>query len=124
MYTIIDGEQVDLGVAYGYCYQPQVIGQRGETARSYSPIDGEWNIHPYFDTAAEAVQWLVDRGVAGEVMRFAHDKPVDKRGDDYSPWVTSGVVATVDGETLYEKLESFRAAVEWARKQGERFRNV
>lgn len=118
----------DSGACYGYCYQPQILsspekpvsGLSSYTEHGYRPgIDPPskygpgYNWHPYCATREEAVQWLLDRQLLGQVQRYAHTieprdrtKPVESvRGfnsyliSHYRPWLTAGVTDVVS-ETL------------------------
>lgn len=101
MYTVINGEEIPLGEAFGYCYLPQIKSLNGEMI-SYSPLE-DFSFNPYLDSQEQAEAWLRDRGLAGQVLRFAHHKSIEERGEDYSPWVTSGVVATISGKVIQIK---------------------
>lgn len=124
MYTMIDGEPVNVGVAFGYCYVPQVYGSGSLLA--FSPAgDGEtWDAHPYLETQEEAVRWLEERGLGGEVLRYAHHEFPQDRGEDYRPWITSGIVAKVEGEKLEVKNGKYAEAAEWSRQHGQRLREI
>ena len=124
MYTMIDGEPVDLGVAFGYCFLPEVFGN--SSVMSFSPAgDNEtWQGHPYCESQEDAVLWLTERGIAGQVMRFAHHEAPEDRGVEYRVWVTSGVVAKVEGITLEEKCPKYAKAVEWSKAYGKRLRAI
>ncbi len=110
---------------FGYCYQPRTFEKSGtagfSTASSYTPhgfnpelqdpsIRGsDYGWHPYFATREEAVQWLKDKGLFGEVQKYAHHRAVDDRGPkwefesfgrryewkEYHPWLTAGVTDVV-----------------------------
>jgi hypothetical protein len=132
--TIKGSRCTDWGDRYGYCYQPQhyqVASSGMATASSFStygiapdqvisPHDRHpCGHHPYCSTVEEAVQWLRDRGLAGQVMRYAHHKPVSERvptwewcpierghvWKQYAPYLTAGVVAAV---TTPEEPETIR----------------
>ena len=109
MYAVIHGQNVNLGDAYGYCYHPEVMTQQG-TITSITNLNNDIHTenHPYLDTAEEAINWLVARGVNGQIMRYAHhlnqqerDRQKQAHAEDplnnkpYYPWYTSGVVATI-----------------------------
>lgn len=122
MYTMIDGQPVNLGYAYGYCFVPQVYGEQAVMALSPAGNLVDWKLHPYCETKQEAIDWLESRGLKGEILRYAHHEPPELRAGDYRPWVTAGVVAKVEGEYLEAKSPHYVEAVEWAREMGRRLR--
>jgi len=124
MYTMIDGEPVNVGVAFGYCYVPQVYGSG--SLLSFSPAgDNEtWELHPYLDTQEEAEEWLRSRGLGGEVLRYAHHEFPQNRDENYRPWITSGIVAKVEGDTLDLRSRRYKEAAEWAAEYGRRLREI
>lgn len=119
MYTMINGKPVNLGTAYGYCFLPMVHG--GREMMSFSPAgDNEtWEAHPFLEGQEEAEKWLRERGLAGEVMRYAHHEPPEDRDDSYRPWVTAGVVAKIEGEPLQNKSPKYAEAFAWSISQRE-----
>jgi hypothetical protein len=116
MYTLIDGEPVQLGIAYGYCFLP--LAEGGRELMSFSPAgDNEaWEPHPFLEAQGEAEKWLRDRGLAGEVLRYAHHEALEDRNDSYRPWVTAGVVAKIEGEPLQNKSPKYAEALEWSKR--------
>lgn len=125
MYVMIDGSPVDLGVAYGYCYLPEVFDDRGAPiALSTAGDKANWNLHPFFEDALGATLWLKDRGVKGQVLRYAHHKPIEKRDESYRPWVTAGVVAQVEGMALREYSPAYAEAADWSKALGDKFRSI
>ncbi len=114
------------GNRYGYCFQPHVFQKSGsagfytsswftphgfnpelQSPSPYSKVN--YGVHPYFAKAEDAVKWLKDCNLTGEVMRYAHHKSVEARvpewkfqsivrewrWEEYRPWLTAGVTDVV-----------------------------
>ena len=119
MYTMIDGQPVNLGEAYGYCFLPEVFDDRGAPIALSPAGDKEtWSPHPFLSTKLQAEDWLLGRGLKGQVLRYAHHKPEDERDAEYRLWVTAGVVSQVNGITLREYSPTFAEASDWAKAVG------
>jgi hypothetical protein len=121
---------------FGYCYLPLIFVKSGTmyTTASYTihgynkelqgeiekpddpkfaPFGHNLGYHPFFATREEAVKWLKDRGLYGEVLRYAHHKPLkdrvptweyegvlrEYRWKQYHPWLTAGVTDIVAQES-------------------------
>lgn len=119
MYTVIDGKNVDLGEAYGYCYRPEILSKEGREYSTLAPFDPDskdWKVTPWLDSLSEASVWLSSRGLAGQVFWYAHHEAAQERKEKYVPWVTAGIAAKVEGKSLYEAIPEYRAAWDWAHR--------
>lgn len=115
---------------YGVCYQPEIFTSPGAKVTGTSTLSEhgaiEKNVypsigyHPFFAVKQEAVNWLRERKLLGQVLRYSHHKPPEDRGPEwmqlgrdndgmwspYHPRMTAGVVAIVTDETPVESVHT------------------